>query len=147
DPGLTAREAAAALEQPLPVPPMPRSEDERALPADASGRDGGSSMPAVSAAGRDDDAQPDIGERTDFPELSWIGQMHGTYLIAQSEDGLYLVAQHAAHERINYEYYLRKFGEPAKLSQPLLVPLTLEFTAGEAAMIAGRLDVFAEAGV
>lgn len=147
DPGLTAREAAAALEQPLPVPPMPRSEDERALPADASGRDGGSSMPAVSAAGRDDDAQPDIGERTDFPELSWIGQMHGTYLIAQSEDGLYLVDQHAAHERINYEYYLRKFGEPAKLSQPLLVPLTLEFTAGEAAMIAGRLDVFAEAGV
>ncbi|WP_144353491.1 hypothetical protein, partial [Paenibacillus darwinianus] len=50
-------------------------------------------------------------------------------MVAQNEDGLYLIDQHAAHERINYEYYLRKFGEPAPYKQPLLVPLTLEFTA------------------
>ncbi|PZD93637.1 DNA mismatch repair endonuclease MutL [Paenibacillus sambharensis] len=89
----------------------------------------------------------DKPEGSGFPELSWIGQLHGTYFVAQNEDGLYLIDQHAAHERINYEYYFRKFGEPESLSQSLLVPLTLEFTAGEAVLIRERLDAFREAGV
>lgn len=91
--------------------------------------------------------KPEEKEKGRFPELSWIGQLHGTYFVAQNEDGLYLVDQHAAHERINYEYYLRKFGEPAPYTQPLLVPLTLEFTAGEAELVRSRLQAFAEAGV
>ncbi|MFD1954799.1 DNA mismatch repair endonuclease MutL [Paenibacillus thailandensis] len=82
-----------------------------------------------------------------FPELTWIGQMHGTYMIAQSEDGLYLIDQHAAHERINYEYYFHKFGNPIAASQQLLIPLTLELTAGEAAQLQDRLHLFREAGV
>lgn len=86
-------------------------------------------------------------EERSFPELSWIGQMHGTYMIAQAEDGLYLIDQHAAHERINYEYYFHKFGNPIAASQQLLIPLTLELTAGEAAQLQGNLHLFAEAGV
>ncbi|MFC4777675.1 DNA mismatch repair endonuclease MutL [Paenibacillus sp. GCM10023252] len=82
-----------------------------------------------------------------FPELSWIGQMHGTYIIAQSEEGLYLIDQHAAHERINYEYYLRKFGNPESASQPLLVPLTLEFTSGEASLLRDKLHLLEDAGL
>ena len=89
----------------------------------------------------------EAGDKGRFPELSWIGQLHGTYFVAQNENGLYLVDQHAAHERINYEYYLRKFGEPAPYTQPLLVPLTLEFTAGEAELARSRLQAFVEAGV
>jgi len=91
--------------------------------------------------------EADAPERRPFPELSWIGQLHGTYILAQGEDGLYLIDQHAAHERINYEYYLRKFAEPPNLSQTLIVPITLEFTPGEAEAIRGRLDAFAAAGV
>lgn len=83
----------------------------------------------------------------DFPELHWIGQHHGTYIVAQADDGLYLIDQHAAHERINYEYYLHKFGNPLAASQGLLVPLTLEFTPGEAAQLKDLLPLFAEAGV
>ncbi|MFF2089749.1 DNA mismatch repair endonuclease MutL [Paenibacillus sp. NPDC058174] len=82
-----------------------------------------------------------------FPELYWIGQLHGTYIVAQAEDGLYLIDQHAAHERINYEYYYMKFGNPAAASQQLLVPLTLEFTPGDAQQLRTMIHLFAEAGV
>ncbi|WP_168122682.1 DNA mismatch repair endonuclease MutL [Paenibacillus sp. HB172176] len=82
-----------------------------------------------------------------FPELHWIGQHHGTYIVAQAEDGLYLIDQHAAHERINYEYYLHKFGNPVAASQELLVPFTLEFTPGDAAQLREQLPLLREAGV
>lgn len=82
-----------------------------------------------------------------FPSLEPIGQMHGTYLIAQNTDGLYLIDQHAAHERINYEYYYERFGNPAEASQELLVPITLEFTPSEAGILGDRLSLFEQAGV
>lgn len=82
-----------------------------------------------------------------FPELHWIGQHHGTYLVAQSEDGLYLIDQHAAHERINYEYYYEKFGEPIKASQQLIVPITMEFTPSEASSLVELTSYFEEAGI
>ncbi|SDN83974.1 DNA mismatch repair protein MutL [Paenibacillus sp. yr247] len=82
-----------------------------------------------------------------FPRLDPIGQMHGTYLVAQNEEGLYLIDQHAAHERINYEYYYERFGNPAEASQELLVPITLEFTPSEAGIVAEKLSLFEQAGV
>lgn len=82
-----------------------------------------------------------------FPRLDPIGQMHGTYLVAQNEEGLFLIDQHAAHERINYEYYYERFGNPAEASQELLVPITLEFTPSEAGIIAEKLSLFEQAGV
>lgn len=82
-----------------------------------------------------------------FPELHWIGQHHGTYIIAQAEDGLYLIDQHAAHERINYEYYLVKFGQPQQASQELLVPITMELTPGDAASLKDLLPFLEQAGV
>ncbi|MEK4365436.1 DNA mismatch repair endonuclease MutL [Paenibacillus sp. FSL M8-0212] len=82
-----------------------------------------------------------------FPELSLIGQHHGTYLIAQNDQGLYLIDQHAAHERVNYEYYYEKFGNPALASQELLLPITLEFTPSETEKLKTRLAWFEQAGV
>lgn len=82
-----------------------------------------------------------------FPKLYPIGQMHGTYIVAQNEEGLFLIDQHAAHERINYERYYELFGRPAEASQELLVPMTLEFTAAEAAKLEGRLPQLAQVGV
>jgi DNA mismatch repair protein MutL len=83
----------------------------------------------------------------EFPKLSPIGQMHGTYLVAQNNEGLFLIDQHAAHERINYEYYFERFGNPEEASQELLVPITLEFTPSEAGVIGERLVLFEQAGV
>lgn len=86
-------------------------------------------------------------EKPMFPELFPIGQAHGTYIIAQNEHGVYLIDQHAAHERINYEKYYELFGNPASVSQDLLVPITLEFTSAEAALLQERLPMFEQAGV
>ncbi|WP_054955780.1 DNA mismatch repair endonuclease MutL [Paenibacillus dakarensis] len=89
----------------------------------------------------------DAPEIPPFPELTIIGQHHGTYLIAQNDTGLYLIDQHAAHERINYEYYYEKFGKPADASQELLLPITLEFTPSESEKVKERLHWFEQVGV
>ncbi|TYP72572.1 DNA mismatch repair endonuclease MutL [Paenibacillus methanolicus] len=91
--------------------------------------------------------EPHGEPKVDFPELYWIGQLHGTYIIAQNEEGLFLIDQHAAHERINYEYYLEKFARPQQASQQLIVPMTLEFTSTEATALASRMPLLLEAGV
>ncbi|MFD2612127.1 DNA mismatch repair endonuclease MutL [Paenibacillus gansuensis] len=82
-----------------------------------------------------------------FPELHPIGQMHGTYIVAQNDKGLYLIDQHAAHERINYEYYYERFGNPQPASQELLLPITLDFTPSDAQMLKEKLHLFEQAGV
>jgi len=81
-----------------------------------------------------------------FPQLSPVGQVHGTYIVAQNEDGLFLIDQHAAHERINYEYYYEKFGVPEQASQELLVPVTLDFTPAEAETIRHHLPLLEQVG-
>ncbi|AOZ91139.1 DNA mismatch repair endonuclease MutL [Paenibacillus crassostreae] len=94
-------------------------------------------------------ARPEGGssEIPPFPELTLIGQHHGTYLIAQNEDGLYLIDQHAAHERINYEFYYEQFGRPDDASQELLLPITIEFTPSESEKLKQKLNWFEQVGV
>ncbi|KGE17352.1 DNA mismatch repair endonuclease MutL [Paenibacillus wynnii] len=102
------------------------------------------------AAGIEELLAPPAGGGTGlpvFPELNYIGQHHGTYIIAQNEEGLYLIDQHAAHERINYEFYYEQFGRPADASQELLLPITLEFTPSESRQLGERLHWFEQAGV
>ncbi|MCQ6274182.1 DNA mismatch repair endonuclease MutL [Bacillus sp. V3B] len=65
------------------------------------------------------------------PPLYPIGQMHGTYIFAQNERGLYMIDQHAAQERIKYEYFKEKVGRVAQELQELLVPLTFEYSTDE----------------
>jgi DNA mismatch repair protein MutL len=65
------------------------------------------------------------------PPLYPIGQMHGTYIFAQNEHGLYIIDQHAAQERIKYEYYKEKVGMVASELQELLVPLTFDYSTDD----------------
>lgn len=82
-----------------------------------------------------------------FPQLDPIGQLHGTYIVAQNPEGLYLIDQHAAHERINYETYYDLFGKPHEASQELLVPITLELTPSDAELLKTRLSYLEQVGV
>ncbi len=69
--------------------------------------------------------------KKEFPELLPIGLVHGTYIVCQNELGMYLVDQHAAKERVNYEIIKEKLSNPSKDNIELLVPMTLEFTPSE----------------
>jgi DNA mismatch repair protein MutL len=65
------------------------------------------------------------------PPLYPIGQMHGTYIFAQNENGLYIIDQHAAQERLKYEYFREKVGRVESELQDMLVPLTFEYSTDE----------------
>ncbi|MCT1540868.1 MULTISPECIES: DNA mismatch repair endonuclease MutL [Lysinibacillus] len=71
-----------------------------------------------------------------FPELEVVGQIHGTYIVAQMEDGFYLIDQHAAQERIKYEFFREKVGQVNPHErQALLLPLTFHYAADEALIL------------
>lgn len=88
--------------------------------------------------------QPLVEEREDkesrFPSLLPLAQIHGTYIVAQSEDGFYLIDQHAAHERIYYEEFSRRLGEENQEQIELLVPLTIECSPSEAEVLNEHLE-------
>lgn len=66
-----------------------------------------------------------------FPYLSYVGVVHGTYIICQNDDGMYMIDQHAAKERVNYEFYLKRLGTPNIESISLLFPITIELSVNE----------------
>lgn len=76
-----------------------------------------------------------------MPEMYPVGVVHGTYIICQNEDGMFLIDQHAAKERVNYEYYMKKMGNPNIVSTPLLFPITVELSTSEFILVKEKLDV------
>ncbi|SFA45349.1 DNA mismatch repair protein MutL [Anoxybacillus pushchinoensis] len=82
-----------------------------------------------------------------IPPLYPIGQMHGTYILAQNENGLYIIDQHAAQERIKYEYFREKLATATNELQPLLIPLTFTYSSSEYLLIDSHRDELAACGV
>lgn len=83
-----------------------------------------------------------------FPQLEVVGQIHGTYIVAQMEDGFYLIDQHAAQERIKYEYFREKVGEVnSNERQALLLPLTFHYSADEALLLKEHAQTLEQVGV
>lgn len=86
-------------------------------------------------------------EVSSFPELDYFGQMHGTYLFAQGEGGLYIIDQHAAQERVKYEYYREKIGQVDSSLQQLLVPYLFEFLANDFVTLQEKMPILNEVGI
>ncbi len=80
-------------------------------------------------------------EKNILPELYPIGVVHGTYIVAQNEMGMYLIDQHAAKERINYEYYKEKLGNPKIESIDILIPITVELPPDEFIILKEYFDL------
>lgn len=80
-------------------------------------------------------------EKKELPELYPIGLVHGTYIICQNENGMYLIDQHAAKERVNYEIYREKLGNPSNDFVNLLFPITIELSSDEFIILKENFDV------
>ncbi len=100
-----------------------------------------------------DQASEDEEEKT-FEETKWqlpifdyIGTFDNTYLLFENEKGMYLVDQHAAQERINYEAILNKFKNREFNYQQLMLPITLELSTSDNIDLNQAIDVFENVGI
>ncbi|WP_096435322.1 DNA mismatch repair endonuclease MutL [Alteribacter populi] len=82
-----------------------------------------------------------------MPTMYPIGQLHGTYILAQNDEGLFIVDQHAAQERIKYEYFRDRVGEVDPHLQDLLIPLTFEFSQKEESAILEHKETLQSVGI
>ncbi|MGT2772259.1 DNA mismatch repair endonuclease MutL [Streptococcus marimammalium] len=86
-------------------------------------------------------------EASVFPELEYFGQMHGTYLFAQGKEGLYIIDQHAAQERIKYEYYRDKIADVNTSLQQLLMPYLFEFPTDDFLNLQEKMPLLNQVGI
>lgn len=90
---------------------------------------------------------PQIEQRPIKEKIYAKTQIHGTYLVGENEKGMYLLDQHAAQERINYEYYKAKFAHLDLTMQPLIVPLQLEYPMSEFLILEERKAMLKDVGI
>lgn len=86
----------------------------------------------------------DVKER--LPLMYPVGLVHGTYIIAQNENGMYLIDQHAAKERINYEMVKKKLFDERKEVVPMLLPVTIEYSTGEFLVLKENFELIESLG-
>ncbi|WP_276270758.1 DNA mismatch repair endonuclease MutL [Haloarcula litorea] len=119
-------------------------------PADEPGDGGATATDGRKfGGGHEQDRLGDAGvpetDHDSLPSMRVLGQLHETYVVAETDDGLVLIDQHAADERVNYERLKAEFaGETT--TQALADPVELELTAREAAVLAERTDALASLG-
>jgi len=116
------RESAAAYHAPLP-----NLDDQPSAPgiAEISALDAGSSHPLGAAR----------------------GQVHETYIVAQTEDGIVIVDQHAAHERLVHERIKKALDSQGVVRQGLLIPEVVELDPAAVGRLLSRVDEFSELGL
>jgi DNA mismatch repair protein MutL len=89
-----------------------------------------------------------LAQESDVPPLGFaIAQLHGIYILSENAHGLVVVDMHAAHERITYERLKIAVDHQNVQSQPLLVPITISVSEGEADAAEQHADEFARFGV
>ncbi|MCZ2145271.1 MAG: DNA mismatch repair endonuclease MutL [Anaerolineales bacterium] len=81
-----------------------------------------------------------------LPLLRLIGQVAATYLIAEGPDGLYLIDQHAAHERVLFDQLMAQYHAAVVPTQALVQPLVVEFPAEKALTLAQQLPALRKLG-
>ena len=110
----------------------------------------GASVPPLGADGgmeRRDGGGAALTHKQALPALRVLGQAHNTYIIAEGPDGVYLIDQHAAHERVVFERIMADAAAGAPQSQSLLEPLTIELNPRQQEIAEAQQHTFAELGL
>lgn len=90
-----------------------------------------------------------VPESTSIPKfepLVPLGQLHFTYIVAEGAEEMYLIDQHAAHERVYYEKYLNQYNNASIQSQTTLVPIVIELSPSQKLSILDNLMLFTKLG-
>ena len=82
-----------------------------------------------------------------LPDLKVLAQIFKTYILSEADNKLFLIDQHAAAERYNYEKLQREFIERKNYKKQMLIPLMFDFSVDEAAEVRNNLDKFDELGI
>lgn len=82
-----------------------------------------------------------------LPPMYYVGQLHGTYLLFQDENNFYIVDQHAAYERINYEKIKNALNNEETIHYELLIPIKLNYPTSEAILVREKLEDLIKIGV
>jgi DNA mismatch repair protein MutL len=93
------------------------------------------------------DSSPALWKQKLFGDMRIIGQFQNTYIVCESEQGLILIDQHAAHERVLYEQFSARASGAQNPSQRLLVPETIELGYREAGVLEKMIPQFKEMGL
>ena len=75
-----------------------------------------------------------------------VGLALGTYIIAENDEGVYLIDQHAAQERVNYERYMRALRERTTTTTRLLIPITIELSTSDFVILKDNIDILLNMG-
>jgi DNA mismatch repair protein MutL len=126
--------SAPAMSDPFPVPAMPSFE-----PMQSVGAQTYQQMPVIPAPAF-------ISEEKTWPtHFTLIGQLHKTYWLLEHDEGLFVIDQHAAHERILYERFSQRFEDVSSVA--LIFPQVVTLSAAEHAILIEHNTLFAELGI
>ena len=89
--------------------------------------------------------EENLEKQNRLPILYPVGLVWGTYIICQNEIGMYLIDQHAAKERVNYEIFKEKLAT-SKTKMTMLMPLTLEIPNNEYIILQKNMDILSDMG-
>ena len=92
------------------------------------------------------DNEEEYADKEKMKKITPLALAHGTYIIGENEDGIFLIDQHAANERINYEYYLKELGKDINTSVDLLVPIKIELSNNEYLSLKESINVLDDMG-
>ena len=126
-----AEASSSVREMPFAYMPMP-------MRAEVPGRAEAPGFVVAAQAARPEDGF--------FSSLQIFGQLLGCYIVCASTKGLTLIDQHAAHERVAFEKLRRQMADGSVERQALLIPQTLDLTAGEAMLLEQQLSRLAQFG-
>ena len=122
-------------------------EPFKPLAADRGGQDGEIALGSQGAAFEPVDGEKGYTHLEALPALRVLGQVQATYIAAEGPEGMYLIDQHAAHERVMFERIKAEAAASMPQTQSLLEPLTIELNPRQQELLGAHQQIFAALGL